>query len=309
MSSNVHNLAVEGHLRRLPGPGEGHCSPTQEFRDRRALVGGQQHQLGPGDGPARLLRHVSAVAPWAGPSGASGRLSRCPPGTSATSSPATCAQRMGVPDLPAGGRPPTRNDILTRFLTTGTMDHRGEVHPTLSPSMDIQVSSNARAAAVRGVRAHDGTLLHRRAAWPHFGPRGPSRSTTGDASVCWPRVTEVFDRRPGSTTTPPPAEIRRRSTMRTGEADRPPYRGGPGRRPGGAGADPRGAHGGACPPPTRPSSPMPSNRPSAPARSCRRTWPTCSTARSTASPPPPTSLPSRPSSAPRSVPDRFAGPG
>ena len=34
-----------------------------------------------------------------------------------------------------------RNDILTRFFTTGTMDIQG-VHPTLSPSMDIQVSSN-----------------------------------------------------------------------------------------------------------------------------------------------------------------------
>ena len=34
-----------------------------------------------------------------------------------------------------------RNDILTRFFTTGTMDIRG-VEPTLSPSMDIQVSSN-----------------------------------------------------------------------------------------------------------------------------------------------------------------------
>ena len=34
-----------------------------------------------------------------------------------------------------------RNDILTRFLETGTMA-MGEVHPTLSPSMDIQVSSN-----------------------------------------------------------------------------------------------------------------------------------------------------------------------
>lgn len=33
------------------------------------------------------------------------------------------------------------NDILTRFFTTGTMEIRG-VTPTLSPSMDIQVSSN-----------------------------------------------------------------------------------------------------------------------------------------------------------------------
>jgi threonine synthase len=34
-----------------------------------------------------------------------------------------------------------RNDILTSFFTEGTMTI-GEVHPTLSPSMDIQVSSN-----------------------------------------------------------------------------------------------------------------------------------------------------------------------
>jgi threonine synthase len=34
------------------------------------------------------------------------------------------------------------NDILTRFIQSGTMKI-GTVHPTLSPSMDIQVSSNA----------------------------------------------------------------------------------------------------------------------------------------------------------------------
>lgn len=34
------------------------------------------------------------------------------------------------------------NDILTRFIAGGAMEI-GEVHPTLSPSMDIQVSSNA----------------------------------------------------------------------------------------------------------------------------------------------------------------------
>ena len=34
-----------------------------------------------------------------------------------------------------------RNDILTRFFATGTME-RQAVDPSLSPSMDIQVSSN-----------------------------------------------------------------------------------------------------------------------------------------------------------------------
>jgi threonine synthase len=50
------------------------------------------------------------------------------------------AARMGAPvgDLVIASN---RNDILTRFLASGEM-HITEVHPTLSPSMDIQVSSN-----------------------------------------------------------------------------------------------------------------------------------------------------------------------
>jgi len=51
------------------------------------------------------------------------------------------ARAMGVPveKLIVGSN---RNDILTRFIAGGTMEI-GQVHPTLSPSMDIQVSSNA----------------------------------------------------------------------------------------------------------------------------------------------------------------------
>jgi threonine synthase len=50
------------------------------------------------------------------------------------------ARRMGAPisQLIVASN---RNDILTQFFTTGSMQI-GEVHPTLSPSMDIQVSSN-----------------------------------------------------------------------------------------------------------------------------------------------------------------------
>lgn len=50
------------------------------------------------------------------------------------------AKRMGLPT----GRlllATNRNDILTRFFATGNYS-LGEVHPTMSPSMDIQVSSN-----------------------------------------------------------------------------------------------------------------------------------------------------------------------
>src|SRR5690606_21732853 len=50
------------------------------------------------------------------------------------------AKRMGLPirQLVVGSN---RNDILTRFFDTGTM-RITEVHATISPAMDIQVSSN-----------------------------------------------------------------------------------------------------------------------------------------------------------------------
>ncbi len=50
------------------------------------------------------------------------------------------AQQMGLPieRLVVGAN---SNDILDRFFKSGTMDMQG-VHPTISPSMDIQVSSN-----------------------------------------------------------------------------------------------------------------------------------------------------------------------
>lgn len=51
-----------------------------------------------------------------------------------------CARKMGLPidKLVVGSN---RNDILTRFFDKGVMNAEGVV-PTLSPSMDIQVSSN-----------------------------------------------------------------------------------------------------------------------------------------------------------------------
>ncbi len=50
------------------------------------------------------------------------------------------ARQMGLPigKLIVGSN---RNDILTRFFETGSMEKKG-VTPTLSPSMDIQISSN-----------------------------------------------------------------------------------------------------------------------------------------------------------------------
>jgi threonine synthase len=50
------------------------------------------------------------------------------------------AQAMGLP-VSQFVVASNRNDILTQFFTSGSMTI-GDVHPTLSPSMDIQVSSN-----------------------------------------------------------------------------------------------------------------------------------------------------------------------
>jgi threonine synthase len=64
--------------------------------------------------------------------------------------------RMGVPirRLVIGSN---SNDILTRFLTTGTMTIT-EVHATLSPAMDIQVSSNLERLLFELV-GHDGAAI------------------------------------------------------------------------------------------------------------------------------------------------------
>ncbi len=49
------------------------------------------------------------------------------------------------------------NDILTRFLATGRLEIR-QVHPTLSPSMDIQVSSNLERLLFE-LYGRDGTAI------------------------------------------------------------------------------------------------------------------------------------------------------
>ena len=53
---------------------------------------------------------------------------------------AYCASKMGLP-IQTLGIATNKNDILTRFFESGTMDAQGVTH-TISPSMDIQISSN-----------------------------------------------------------------------------------------------------------------------------------------------------------------------
>ena len=133
-------------VRRLPGPGQGDVQRRRLPRPAQP-VGDEFDQLGPDHGPDRLLRGRRRV------------LGRAPTGAIAFSVPtgnfgnvyaAYAARAMGVliERLIIGSN---RNDILTRFFEGGEMKTEAVV-PTISPSMDIQVSSNFEAAAVRSVR-------------------------------------------------------------------------------------------------------------------------------------------------------------
>ncbi|MEZ5902536.1 MAG: threonine synthase [Alphaproteobacteria bacterium] len=87
---------------------------------------------------AQIVYYVSASVALGGPSR---KVSfAVPTGNFGNVYAAYCARQMGLPvkRLIIGSN---RNDILTRFFETGTMK-TNVVEPSLSPSMDIQISSN-----------------------------------------------------------------------------------------------------------------------------------------------------------------------
>ncbi len=94
------------------------------------------------------------------------------------------ARRTGTPisQLIVGSN---TNDILTRWLATGVMEQRGVV-PTISPSMDIQVSSNAERLIFELYERNALALADRMTEL-----RAEGRVDTGDTRLA--TVTEVFD--------------------------------------------------------------------------------------------------------------------
>ena len=136
LAPNVHNIAVAGHVRRLPGPRQGLLQRSRLPRPPCA-DGGELDQLRPRDGADRLLLLGGAEARRAG---ARRSPSPCRPATSATSMPATPPSRWACRSSHFVVATNT-NDILARFFETGAMT-TSEVVPTYSPSMDIQISSN-----------------------------------------------------------------------------------------------------------------------------------------------------------------------
>ena len=139
-SPNVHNLAVEGTFDDCQDLVKAMFA-DEAFRDRRAPVGGQLHQLGPGDGPGRLLRvrrrparsapatPVVLLGAHAATSATSSRLgrpahgpahrpARRAPATATTSSPASSP--AGVLELRRGASPRSARAWTSRCRPTSS---------------------------------------------------------------------------------------------------------------------------------------------------------------------------------------------
>ena len=84
----------------------------------------------------------------ADPGRASPSTSVCPPATSATFWPPTMPSDMGVPvdKLICASN---SNNVLTDFLRTGVYDRNRPFYTTVSPSMDILISSNLERLLLR----------------------------------------------------------------------------------------------------------------------------------------------------------------
>jgi threonine synthase len=134
-SANVHNIAVEGTFDDCQGLVKAMFN-DKPFRERLRLSAVNSINW------ARIMAQTVYYF-WAGAkAGAPDTLVSfaVPTGNFGNVFAGYAAKQMGlgVDQLVVGSN---RNDILTRFFETGSMQ-LGEVHPTLSPSMDIQVSSN-----------------------------------------------------------------------------------------------------------------------------------------------------------------------
>jgi threonine synthase len=138
-AANVHALAVEGHFDDCQARVKDMFNDFA-FRDRVGLAGVNSINF------ARVLAQVVYYFTAATALGAPRRaVSFCvPTGNFGDVFAGHLAKRMGLP-VDRLIVATNRNDILHRCLTTGAY-RTGEVHPTISPSMDIQVSSNFERA-------------------------------------------------------------------------------------------------------------------------------------------------------------------
>jgi threonine synthase len=134
-SKNVHNLAIQGSF--------DDCQDLVKamFNDRPFR---EAHKLGAVNSInwARIMAQIVYYFRAGLELGAPDRSIRfsVPTGNFGNVYAGYAARQMGLP-IEKFIVASNRNDILTRFFASGTMEIRG-VEPSLSPSMDIQVSSN-----------------------------------------------------------------------------------------------------------------------------------------------------------------------
>jgi len=134
-SANVHNLAVEGTFDDCQDLVKT-CFADADLRERLRLSAVNSINW------ARVLPQVVYYVTAAVALGAPDRpvAFSVPTGNFGNAFAGWAARRMGVP-IAQMVVASNRNDIAARFLSSGVMEVQ-EVHPTTSPAMDIQVSSN-----------------------------------------------------------------------------------------------------------------------------------------------------------------------
>ena len=134
-SANVHTVAIEGTFDDCQDLVKMMFADAQ-FRTALALTG--VNSINWARVVAQVIYYVAAAVALGAPERAVGFA--VPTGNFGNVYAAHVARRMGVPiaEIIIGTN---RNDILTRFFTTGRMTIAA-VEPSLSPSMDIQVASN-----------------------------------------------------------------------------------------------------------------------------------------------------------------------
>jgi threonine synthase len=146
---NVHNIAVEGTFDDCQDLVKA-LFADDTFRDTRNLSA--VNSINWARVMAQMVYYVTTATRLGGGAGGPVAFS-VPTGNFGNVFAGYGAQQMGTP-ISQFIVASNRNDILTQFLTTGTMTI-GDVHPTLSPSMDIQVSSNLERLLFE-IHGHDG---------------------------------------------------------------------------------------------------------------------------------------------------------
>jgi len=148
---NVHNLAVEGTFDDCQDLVKA-LFADEPFRDRVNLSA--VNSINWARVMAQIVYYVTSVARLTGGRGPVGFA--VPTGNFGNVFAGYGAQRMGLP-VSRFVVASNANDILTRFLESSVMQMAG-VEPTLSPSMDIQVSSNFERLLFE-IYGHDGVAV------------------------------------------------------------------------------------------------------------------------------------------------------